>query len=129
MIKMITVVITDNKEKVREIITSMLDKIGNTNIGIIKQGDIIKIAERHSLKDLVPLKDKIIELEESLYNEKKGALYKSILEVIEKPLIEHILERTEGNQLKAARVLGLNRNTIRSKIKKLGINVDQWKVT
>jgi DNA-binding protein Fis len=126
---MITVVITDNREKVKEIISSMLGKIGNTNIGIIKQGDTIKIAEKDSLKDLVSLKDKIIELEDSLYNEKKGTLYKSILEIIERPLLEHILERTEGNQLKAARILGMNRNTIRSKIKKLGINVDKWKVT
>ena len=126
---MITLVITDNQERVKEILARMLSKIGNTNIGIIKEGDIIKIAQNDSLKDLVSLKDKIIELEDSLYNEKKGGLYKSILEVIEKPLIEHILERTEGNQLKAARILGLNRNTIRSKIKRLGINVDKWKVT
>mgnify|MGYP001616700158 CR=1 FL=1 len=129
MIKMITVVITDNQEKVKEIIAQMLGKIGNTNIGIVKHGDIIKIAQNDSLKDLVLLEDKIIELEDSLYNKNKGALYKSILEVIERPLLEHILERTEGNQLKAARILGLNRNTIRSKIKKLGINVDKWKVT
>ena|SRR3989338_2602101 len=126
---MLTVVIADNAEKVKEIIASMLSKIGNITIGIIKQGDTIKIAEKDSLKDLVSLKDKIIELEDSLYNEKKGRLYKSILEVIEKPLLEHILERTEGNQLKAARILGLNRNTMRSKIKRLGINVDKWKVT
>ena len=129
MIRMITVVIADNTEKAKEILAQMLSKIGNINIGIIKQGDVIKIAEKDSLKDLVSLKDKIIELEDSLYNEKKGRLYKSVLEVIEKPLIEHILERTEGNQLKAARILGLNRNTIRSKIKRLGINVDKWKVT
>ncbi len=126
---MITLLIAPDQKKVKEILTQMLSKIGNTNIGIIKQGDIIKIAQNDSLKDMVPLKDKIIELEDCLYNEKKGTLYKSILEVIEKPLIEHILERTEGNQLKAARILGLNRNTIRSKIKKLGINVDKWKVT
>ena len=126
---MLTVVIADNAEKVKEIIAQMLSKIGNITIGIIKQGDTIKIAEKDSLKDLVSLKDKIVELEDSLYNEKKGRLYKSILEVIEKPLLEYILERTEGNQLKAARILGLNRNTIRSKIKRLGINVDKWKVT
>jgi DNA-binding protein Fis len=126
---MLTIVITDNAEKVKEVIASMLSKIGNITIGIIKQGDMIKIAEKDSLKDLVSLEDKIIELEDSLYNEKRGALYKSILEVIEKPLLEHILERTEGNQLKAARILGLNRNTIRSKIKRLGIAVDKWKVT
>lgn len=124
---MITVVIADNQGKVKEILIQMLSKIGNTNIGIIKQGDIIKIVEKDSLKDLVPLKDKIIELEDSLYNEKKGALYKSILEAIEKPLLEHMLERTEGNQLKAARILGINRNTMRAKIKKLGINSAEYK--
>ena len=129
VIKMISVVIGENKEKLRQIIAQMLDKVGNTNINIIKQGDTVKITEKDSLKDLVPLKDKIIELEDSLYNEKKGVLYKSILEIIEKPLIEHVLERTEGNQLKAARILGINRNTIRTKIKKLGINVTQWKVS
>ena len=69
------------------------------------------------------------EITDSLYNEKKGVLYKIILDAIERPLIERILERTEGNQLMAARILGMNRNTIRSKIKKLGINVDKWRVT
>lgn len=125
---MTTVLITDNREKVKEIIEAMLNRIGNTNIGIIKQGDTIRIAEREGLKELVSLKDKVIELEDCLYNEKKGALYKVILEAIEKPLIEHILERVEGNQLKAARILGLNRNTIRTKIKKLGIDANRWKV-
>ncbi len=126
---MITVLIAQDEGKVREIITQMLSKIGNTNINIIKQGETIKITDKDGLKDMVSLKDKIIELEDSLYNEKRGVLYKCILEVIEKPLIEHILERTEGNQLKTARILGLNRNTIRNKIKRLGINVDKWKVT
>ena len=125
---MITVLITDKEEKVKEIVAQMLKKAGNTNINIIKEGDIIKIAEKDSLKDLVSLEDKIIELENSLYNEKKGLLYKSILEVVEKPLIEHILERTDGNQLKAARILGINRNTMRSKIKKLGIDPGKWKM-
>lgn len=124
---MITVVIAENEEKVKEIVAQMLGKIGNTNIDIVKQGGVIKIAERNSLKELVSLEEKIIELGDSLYNEKRGGLYKSILDIIEKPLIEHVLERTEGNQLKAARILGLNRNTIRSKIKRLGIAVDRWK--
>ncbi len=83
--------------------------------------------EKESYWNEISLKSKIIELEDHLYNEKKGVLYKSILEVIEKPLIEHVLERTAGNQLKAARILGLNRNTIRTKIQKLGIKVSKWK--
>ncbi len=62
-----------------------------------------------------------------MYNEKRGVLYKSIIESIEKPLIEHTLDRTEGNQLKAARILGINRNTMRAKIKRLGIDDKKWR--
>jgi two-component system nitrogen regulation response regulator GlnG len=50
-----------------------------------------------------------------------GKMYKFFLGEFEKPLIEWSLKRTWGNQLKAAKILGLNRNTIRSKIRKLGI--------
>jgi two-component system nitrogen regulation response regulator GlnG len=57
----------------------------------------------------------------------EAELYKSVIQAIEKPLIENTLERTAGNQLKAARILGINRNTIRSKIKKLGIDPKRWK--
>ncbi|MFA5410825.1 MAG: helix-turn-helix domain-containing protein [Candidatus Omnitrophota bacterium] len=60
--------------------------------------------------------------------EKQGVLYKSVIAAIEKQLIEEMLQRTEGNQVKAARILGINRNTIRTKIKKLGIDVEKWKV-
>lgn len=70
---------------------------------------------------------KVMISDESINKNKNGALYKLIIQAIDKPLIEHTLERTEGNQLKAARILGLNRNTIRSKIKKLGIDPKKWK--
>lgn len=72
---------------------------------------------------------KVMISDDSTNKSKEGALYKSIIEAIEKPLIENTLERTEGNQLKAARILGLNRNTIRSKIRKLGIDPKKWKLT
>ena len=70
----------------------------------------------------------IINLDDSLYKEKQGFLYKYVLERIERPLIEHALERTYGNQLKAAKILGINRNTMRAKIKKLQIDPDKWKI-
>lgn len=56
-----------------------------------------------------------------------GMVYRFILEAVERPLIEHVLGRTCGNQLMAARILGVNRNTLRSKIKKLGIKPDTYK--
>lgn len=77
--------------------------------------------------DAATLKDRIIELENSLFKEKEGVLYKSILEAIEKPLFEHMLELTNGNQCRAAKILGINRNTMHSRMKKLGINPDIYR--
>ena len=48
-------------------------------------------------------------------------LYALIMERVERPLIELTLERTRGNQLKAAAILGINRNTLHKKITELKI--------
>jgi DNA-binding NtrC family response regulator len=50
-------------------------------------------------------------------------LHSQILGQVERPLIELALEHTRGNQLQAARVLGINRNTLRKRIMALGIRV------
>jgi two-component system nitrogen regulation response regulator GlnG len=42
---------------------------------------------------------------------------------VERPLVELVLEQTRGNQLQAAKVLGINRNTLRKKIRALGIRL------
>ncbi|MBU1125733.1 MAG: hypothetical protein KKC84_06885 [Candidatus Omnitrophica bacterium] len=124
---MITVLIVDNEEKIKELLDKMLQEKGNFNMDITKQENILKVIKKVGREPTVTLRDKLIELEDAFYEEKKGVLYKSLLEVIEKPLIEHVLQRTEGNQLKAARILGLNRNTVRAKVKKLGISPTRYK--
>ena len=50
-------------------------------------------------------------------------LHERILREVERPLISLCLEATRGNQIKAAHVLGLNRNTLRKKIRELDIHV------
>jgi len=50
-------------------------------------------------------------------------LYQRILQDVELPLIQAVLEATRGNQIKAAELLGLNRNTLRKKIRELEIPV------
>jgi two-component system, NtrC family, nitrogen regulation response regulator GlnG len=44
-----------------------------------------------------------------------------VIQRVEKPLITLVLKKTEGNQVRAANLLGINRNTLRKKIKDLGI--------
>ncbi len=50
-------------------------------------------------------------------------LYRRILREVEAPLITATLAATRGNQIRAAELLGLNRNTLRTKIKALNIKV------
>ncbi|MFZ8899245.1 MAG: nitrogen regulation protein NR(I) [Alphaproteobacteria bacterium] len=52
-----------------------------------------------------------------------AGLYTRIIEQIEIPLLTHMLSAVNGNQVKAAEVLGINRNTLRKKIKTLGLPV------
>lgn len=49
-------------------------------------------------------------------------LYEMVLHQMERPLIRIILDKTRGNQVRAAEVLGINRNTLRKKMQILGID-------
>jgi two-component system nitrogen regulation response regulator GlnG len=51
-----------------------------------------------------------------------GTLYDRLLAEVERPLIEAMLARHGGNQLRAARAIGLNRNTLRKRLDTLGID-------
>ena len=51
----------------------------------------------------------------------QGNLYHSALAAFEKPLFEYALQQTEGNQLRAAQLLGINRNTLRKRLADLDI--------
>lgn len=55
-----------------------------------------------------------------------GALYHSALAAFEKPLMEYALAQTGGNQLRASKLLGINRNTLRKRLSELAINADRF---
>lgn len=48
-------------------------------------------------------------------------LYDMVMDCVEKPLIERVLEQVGGNQSRAAAMLGINRNTLRKKMSHHGI--------
>ena len=76
-------------------------------------------SEELCLKDFVERKLKVF-----VNNMKAGGarnLHSMLLAEVERPMIAHILKETKGNQIQAARLLGMNRNTLRKKIKELKI--------
>ncbi|NQX93741.1 MAG: sigma-54-dependent Fis family transcriptional regulator [Erythrobacter sp.] len=55
-----------------------------------------------------------------------GTVYHRALAAFEKPLIEYALSETRGNQLRAAKLLGINRNTLRKRIGELRLEPDRF---
>jgi Fis family transcriptional regulator len=58
-----------------------------------------------------------------LDGERPRTVYEMVLKNVEKPMIEVVLDRAEGNQTVAAKWLGINRNTLRKKIEQLKIKM------
>jgi len=52
---------------------------------------------------------------------KTAGVYNMVISCVEKPLIEVVLHRVGGNQTHAAELLGMNRNTLRKKMRAYGI--------
>ena len=50
----------------------------------------------------------------------RGRLYRTVMARVELPLLRHVLQMSGGNRAKAARVLGINRNTLRKRLRVLG---------
>ena len=55
-----------------------------------------------------------------------GRLYDEALAAWERPLFEHALAATSGNQLRAAQLLGINRNTLRKRLSELSVDPEQF---
>ena len=56
----------------------------------------------------------------------KHELYDTIVPFMERPLIKLVLKKTGGNQVKTTEILRINKNTLRKKIKELGIKVEEF---
>ena len=62
---------------------------------------------------------------DKINKEYQGDVYNYFVTELEKVLLLEVLKNKNGNQLKAAELLGLNRNTLRKKITELNISIDQ----
>ena len=116
-IRRLVVLTTSNKITHSDIIknlskTNTMITESNSNNGLEKISLSMSV-EQH-LKNFFKLhKDKL----------PSSGLYLRIINEVERPLISICLNATKGNQIKASKLLGLNRNTLRKKIKELKIKV------
>ncbi|MFC1708768.1 helix-turn-helix domain-containing protein [Candidatus Omnitrophota bacterium] len=74
------------------------------------------------------MKDIADKLDEFFMKSSDKELYDKVISHVEKLIIEKMLERSYGNQVMASKMLGLNRNTLHKKIKKLNIDVQRFKI-
>ena len=57
-----------------------------------------------------------------LNGEKPGDLYDMVIREVEAPLLEAVMHHAKHNQCQAAKILGINRNTLRKKLKTYGLD-------
>jgi DNA-binding protein Fis len=65
--------------------------------------------------------DAVPEIVEQLRGANSPRVHREAIALLERPLLAHVLALTNGNQLRAARVLGLNRNTLRKRCRELSL--------
>lgn len=82
--------------------------------------DLRRERSKHSLRETVTSSLHLYLNQMSDY-EPEG-LYKLFIEEVERPLLELVMQYCKGNQTKAAKYLGINRGTLRKKLKIYGLN-------
>jgi two-component system nitrogen regulation response regulator GlnG len=114
-----------NVAELKSIARRLVVRVGRARI---EAGDVDEIlpvvAARVPLEDLAfeeMVKSKLAGLLARVDGYPVHDLYDKVLERVERPLFDLVLAHTGGNQLKAAEILGLNRNTLRKKLADLGL--------
>jgi two-component system, NtrC family, nitrogen regulation response regulator GlnG len=87
--------------------------------------DVDEGAETAQLRLLTrALADAVPSIVQNLMAAGRGrGLHREVMILLERPLVMHVLAMTGGNQLRAARVLGLNRNTLRKRCRELRLSL------
>ncbi len=98
-----------------------VDSINNSNNSLsADSNNFIAPQQNFTLRESVELamKNYFAQLED----EQPTDIYELVLAEVEAPLMEAVMTYTQGNQTKASQVLGLNRGTLRKKLKMHGLN-------
>lgn len=82
-------------------------------------GEVCNGAQRPSLRDSVEVA--VNNYFQHLEGQDVTDVYEMVMSEVETPLLEVVMKYTRHNQTKAAQVLGLNRGTLRKKLKQYGL--------
>jgi len=81
--------------------------------------------EKNSEINRIPLAKQVRSALEHYFHDLDGQdpsdLYRMVLNEIEKPLLEIVMQQVRGNQTRAADMLGLNRSTLRKKLQQYNL--------
>jgi two-component system nitrogen regulation response regulator GlnG len=80
------------------------------------------VAVDASLEEII--ERKLLECVRGLREHSSAQLYSLMIGLVEKPLLRAVLRETRGNQVRAAQILGINRNTLRKKLTEHGVDPD-----
>lgn len=118
-----------NVAELKSIARRLLVRVSRSRI---EAGDVDEVlpvvATRVPLEDLAfeeMVKSKLAGLLARIDGYPVHDLYEKVLARVERPLFDLVLAHTGGNQVKAAEILGLNRNTLRKKLAELGMQKKQ----
>jgi len=121
---MLEVIVVDRNEAREAVLDALRAKGYDMSQSAV--GDaVLNVARPATAETPAEVSAQAVDALESFYEDSNGnaSLYRFVLDAIETRLIQNALGRTGGNQLAAARTLGINRNTLRSHIRRLGIDV------
>ena len=85
----------------------------------------VKSGKRESIEDIIARR--LAPFVDSTAEDGAHELYDTVMPYMERPLLKLVLKKTKNNQVRAAEILGINRNTLRKKIKELMINLKELK--
>jgi len=91
-------------------------------IGRVSAAMGIAAAADATLEDII--ERKMHECVRGLRGHASANLHALMVGLVEKPLLRAVMRETKGNQVRAAQLLGINRNTLRKKLKEHGIDPD-----